>query len=65
MNYLDSNKLRNKNANLISELLIKNSAELNIDRNAKDNWAKTGFELAEKMRTDVVNLIKSKMPSII
>ena len=45
--------------------MISNSNSLKLDLTARDNEGKTGFKWARDMgKSEVVNLIKSKMPNI-
>ena len=45
--------------------MISNSDSFNLDLTARDNDGKTGFQLAQdEEESEVVNLIKSKMPNI-
>ena len=45
--------------------MIDNSVLFGLDLTIRDNWGKTGFQLAQRFeKTDVINLIKEKMPSI-
>ena len=57
---------RNGHARIV-EMLIDQSEFLNLDLRAISHvWGKTGFQLAvEKNRFDVIDVIKSKMPSLI
>ena len=57
---------RNGHARIV-EMLIDKSEFLNLDLRAISHvWGKTGFQLAvEKNRFDVIDVIKSKMPSLI
>ena len=49
----------------IAEIIMKNSAKFNIELNAKDNVGRTAFQKAQQWgHTNVVNLIRSKMPRI-
>ena len=49
----------------IVDMMINNSESLKLDLAARTNSGKTGFQLAQDCdRTDVVNLIRSKMPRI-
>ena len=42
-------------------MLIDASEDIKLDLTAIDRWGKTGFQLADN---NVVDLIKSKMPSL-
>ena len=49
----------------IVDMMINNSESLKLDLTARDNDGKTGFQLAQdEGKTEVVNLILSKMPNI-
>ena len=49
----------------IVDMMIEQSEYVNLDLKAKDNNGRTGYQLAQKYRvTDVVNLIKTKMPCL-
>ena len=49
----------------IVDMMINNSESLNLDLVARDIIGRTGFQWALEMGfTDVVNLIRSKMPRI-
>ena len=45
--------------------MIDNFELFGLDLTLKDNQGRTGFQLAQlSQRTDMINLIKRKMPSI-
>ena len=45
--------------------MIDNSELFGIDLTLKDNYGNSGFDLAQQnQKTDTINLIKRKMPSI-
>ena len=49
----------------IVDMLINNSESLKLDLTAKDKYGRNGFKCAQLYRqTDVVNLIRTKMPQI-
>ena len=49
----------------IVDMMIEQSEYVNLDLKAKDNNGRTGYQLAQKYRvTEVVNLIKTKMPCL-
>ena len=44
--------------------MLDNAEFFGLDLTAKDNFGRTGFQIAKQyMHTDVINLIKRKMPS--
>ena len=50
----------------IVDMMIEQSVSLELDLKAKNNENKTGYQLAkEKGRTDIVNLIQTKMPNLV
>ena len=47
-------------------MMIEKSDRHKIDLTEKDQQGKTGYEIAELFKnTEVVNLIKTKMPSLV
>ena len=50
----------------IVQMMIEKSDRHKIDLTEKDQQGKTGYEIAELFKnTEVVNLIKTKMPSLV
>ena len=46
-------------------MMIEQSEFLELDLKAKDDDGKTGYQVAKvNVKTDVVNLIQTKMPSL-
>ena len=50
----------------IVKIMIENSDSIGLDLRLRDNDGKTGFQLAQEyQQTDIINLIKMKIPKIV